>query len=140
MNSNLISIGTALKWRGLYDESKTYYKDNIIADLGCIFRCSANSTKGQAPVSEPDENGNFELTNTGIWDVILDMSSYYNKIADIEHYASEALAATAAMNEALAKIDEFTKKPIELKSEDELETLIAAGTIEDNQLYFTTES
>lgn len=120
MNNNIITIGTALKWRGIFDKEKVYYQDNMVLEAGCIFRCKVLQTVNQPPVKMTDGDGHFELINQDIWDVILDMSVHYNKIADIEHYVgvtdSETLTGllTALKTELQAsingKVDKVTGK------------------------------
>lgn len=85
MNNNIITIGTALKWRGIFDKEKVYYQDNMVLEAGCIFRCKVLQTVNQPPVKMIDGDGHFELINQDIWDVILDMSVYYNKIEEWEN-------------------------------------------------------
>lgn len=139
-NNNIITIGTALKWRGIFSREKTYYQDNIILEAGCIFRCKVLQTQDQPPVRTLDESGHFELINQDIWDVILDMSVYYNKIADIEHYADETMDSADKLKDALAKLETFAKIPIELKSEDDMQGLIDDKQVLPNQMYFTIEN
>ncbi len=139
-NNNIITIGTALKWRGIYDREKTYYQDNIILDAGCIFRCKVIQTQNQPPVRMTDEDGHFVFINPDVWDVILDMSVYYNKIADIEHYAGETMDSANKLKDALDKLATFAKIPIQLKDEEEMDTIIAEDRVLPNQFYYTTEN
>lgn len=139
-NNNIITIGTALKWRGIYDREKTYYQDNIILDAGCIFRCKVLQTQDQPPVRVTDEDGHFEFINQDVWDVILDMSVYYNKIADIEHYAEETMESAKKLKEALENLATFAKIPIMLKDENEMDTIIAEDKAIPNQFYYTVEN
>lgn len=90
-NHNIITIGTALKWRGLFSNEKTYYQDNIILDAGCLFRCKIMQTQNHPPVRIIDENGHFEFINQDIWEVILDMSVYYNRIVGMEYIVGVAM-------------------------------------------------
>ena len=114
MNNNIITIGTALKWRGIFDEKKTYYRDNIVLDAGCLFRCNVLQIQGHPPVQIIDESGHFKFINKDVWDVILDMSAYYNKIADIEHYVGETMESYNTLQEAL---ENLTSKISTLKSD-----------------------
>lgn len=139
-NNNIITIGTALKWRGIFDKEKTYYQDNIVLDAGCIFRCKALQIQGHAPVQTTDESGHFVFINEDVWDVILDMSVYYNKIADIEHYAGETMESYNTLQEALENLATFAKVPIRLMDEDEMAVLIKADQVKQDQFYYTTES
>lgn len=138
--NNIITIGTALKWRGIYDKEKTYYQDNIVLEAGCIFRCKVLQSQNLPPVSVNDEDGHFVFINKDVWDVILDMSIYYNKIADIEHFAGETMNKSQQLQEALDNIALFAKIPIKLNNEEEMETLIENEIVEPNQMYYTTES
>lgn len=140
MNNNIITIGTALKWRGIFDKEKTYYQDNMVLEAGCIFRCKVLQTVNQPPVKMTDEDGHFELINQDVWDVILDMSVYYNKIADIEHYAGETMEKAILLQDALDNVAKFAKVPIMLKDESEMEDLIADDQVLPNQFYYTVEN
>lgn len=140
MNNNIITIGTALKWRGIFDKEKTYYQDNMVLEAGCIFRCKVLQTVNQPPVKMTDEDGHFELINQDVWDVILDMSVYYNKIADIEHYAGETMEKAILLQDALDNVAKFAKIPIMLKDESEMEDLIADDQVLPNQFYYTVEN
>lgn len=140
MNNNIITIGTALKWRGIFDKEKAYYQDNIVLEAGCIFRCKVLQTVNQPPVKMTDENGHFELINQDVWDVILDMSVHYNKIADIEHYAGETMEKAILLQDALDNVAKFAKIPIMLKDESEMEDLIADDQVLPNQFYYTVEN
>ena len=98
ISKNIVRIGTATKWRGVYSDSKVYYYDNIVTISNCIFRCNASHTSGKSPVNIVDEVGHIEYANTDVWGVVLDMSAftnlnldygdmlqkYYDKIKDIE--------------------------------------------------------
>lgn len=86
MNSNnIVKIGTALKWRGTFDENKRYYQENIITMCGCVFRCKILLTQGNAPVSIIDDEGHITYQNLDIWDVVVDMVSYYNFVVDCKN-------------------------------------------------------
>lgn len=139
-NNNIITIGTALKWRGIYDKEKAYYQDNIILEAGCIFRCKVLQSQNQPPVKMTDESGHFEFINQKVWDVILDMSMHYNKIADIEHYADETLDKANQLNEALNNLAMFAKIPIPLSDEDEMEEMKKNDQVVANQFYYTVEN
>ncbi len=138
--NNIITIGTALKWRGIYDREKTYYKDNITLDAGCVFRCKVLQSQNQPPVKMTDEDGHFVFINQEVWDVILDMSVHYNKIADIEHFAGETMEKANQLKEALDNLASFAKIPILLKDEDEMDAIIANEQVLPNQFYYTTEN
>lgn len=140
MNNNIITIGTALKWRGIFDKEKAYYQDNMVLVAGCIFRCKVLQTVNQPPVKITDEDGHFELINQDVWDVILDMSVHYNKIADIEHYAEETMEKAILLQDALDNVAKFAKIPIMLKDESEMEDLIADDQVLPNQFYYTVEN
>lgn len=140
MNNNIITIGTALKWRGIFDKEKAYYQDNMVLEAGCIFRCKVLQTVNQPPVKMTDEDGHFELINQDVWDVILDMSVHYNKIADIEHYAEETMEKAILLQDALDNVAKFAKVPIMLKDESEMEDLIADDQVLPNQFYYTVEN
>lgn len=139
-NNNIITIGTALKWRGIFDKEKTYYQDNIVLEAGCLFRCKVLQIQGHSPVQTVDESGHFEFINQDAWDVILDMSVYYNKIADIEHYAGKTMESYNTLKEALDNLATLAKKPIRLMDEEEMDVLNKADQVIPDQFYYTTES
>ncbi len=139
MSNNIITIGTALKWRGIYDDSKTYYQENIVTAGGCIFRCKASQTQGNAPLNMLDSEGHFTLINQGIWEVILDMSAHYNKVADTLHFAALTMETASELGEALANMGSFAKNPIRLGSEEEHDLLVETGGTFPSQIYYTTE-
>lgn len=81
-NNNIVKIGTALKWRGTFDINKRYYQENIVTLCGCVFRCKILLAQGKPPISIFDEAGHIEYANPDIWDVVVDMASYYNFVID----------------------------------------------------------
>lgn len=106
-NNNIVKIGTALKWRGIYDSNKIYYQDNIVFDAGCIFRCRVLQTQNQAPIETSGENGHLTLINENIWDVILDMSSHYNKMADLEDCMNEIMEQSSQFKVEFEEVDQL---------------------------------
>lgn len=76
-NNNIVQIGSALKWRGVYDDSKVYYQENIVTMQGCVFRCRPLKTQGFPPLEEKD--GELKYINTDTWDVIVDLTDYYSR-------------------------------------------------------------
>lgn len=78
-NNNTVQIGTALKWRGVYDDNKKYYQDNIVSLHGCVFRCKPLYAIGYPPVEKDLKNGELKYINTDVWDVVVDFADYYGK-------------------------------------------------------------
>lgn len=93
---NIAIIGTALKWRGVYDNNKNYYQENIVTLYGSVFRCRILKANGLPPVKLDEETNHLQFINQEIWDVIVDMSYYFNYVVDQENFNK--------------RIDEFTKE------------------------------
>lgn len=101
-NRNVVRIGSALKWRNTFDIDKTYYRENIVTENGCVFRCKALVAKGKSPVGPPDANGHMTFINTDIWDVIVDTSEYYNLVLE----SNKLIQSTF---DKIAYLDELTQ-------------------------------
>lgn len=104
-NNNIVKIGTALKWRDTYDIKKKYYFDNVITLHGCVFRCKVLSSQGQPPV-ELDDKGRIVNFNLGVWDVIVDMSEYYNYVIDHRNATFETLEYIKKLDQDMADFSE----------------------------------
>lgn len=81
-NDNIVKIGAALKWRGVYDPAKRYYQENIITLNGCVFRLKVLTAIGIPPVEFEEESGHLVYVNGDVWDVVVDMAAYYNHAID----------------------------------------------------------
>lgn len=81
-NDNVVKIGTALKWRGVFDKDTIYYQDNVTTACGCVFRCKVLQAQGKLPVRFTEDQGHLEYINTDIWDVVVDMKYYYDAATD----------------------------------------------------------
>lgn len=75
---DIVKIGEALKWRGVYDPNKKYYRENIVTACGSVFRCKVLLSQGEPPFHVIDEDGTIEFFNPDIWDVLVDALSFYN--------------------------------------------------------------
>lgn len=107
-NNNIVKIGTALKWRGTYDNAKIYYQENIVTTCGCVFRCKALQTQGQPPVITIDEYGHVAYANPDVWDVVVDMVYYYNFCIDTDIATQETLDYIKSLDsqcEEIQKVD-----------------------------------
>lgn len=78
-NNNIVKIGNALKWRGVFDINKVYYQENIVTLNGCVFRCKILQAHSLPPMEEDVEKGELRYINTDVWDVIVDLSDYYGR-------------------------------------------------------------
>jgi len=88
-NNDIVKIGAALKWRNTYDPKKTYYQENITTLGGSVFRCKALTCVGKTPIGEKDSVGHITFANTDVWDVVVDMTEYYNWALDSNLLAKE---------------------------------------------------
>ena len=89
--NNVIKIGTALKWRDIFDINKIYYQENIVTACGCVFRCKVLQTQGKSPITVADEAGHIMYSNQDIWDVVVDMLYYYNYALDNQLISKDIL-------------------------------------------------
>lgn len=78
-NNNIVQIGSALKWRGIYEDNKKYYQENIVTMNGCVFRCRVLQTQNTPPLEADVTENELKYINTDVWDVIVDLSDYYNR-------------------------------------------------------------
>lgn len=81
MQNNLIKIGVALKWRGVYGDTVTYYRENLVTLCGSVFRCKPDEVAGVPPL-QADEQGHMSYVNPDTWDVIVDNVGVYNRVLD----------------------------------------------------------
>lgn len=80
MSNEIIKIGKAAKWRGTYDDNLTYYEENQVTMYGCVFSCKAEKVSGKPPVVVSNvETGSVVLSNTDIWDCIVNAIDFYNR-------------------------------------------------------------
>lgn len=76
-SSEVIRIGSAIKHRGEYNNSKTYYFGNQVTMYGSVFQAISNDFSGVPPLVK-NENGDVELANTSTWNCIIDNIELYN--------------------------------------------------------------
>lgn len=123
-NNNVVTIGTALKWRNTFDLTKKYYQENIVTACGCVFRCKVLQTQGLSPIKISDEDGHIVYINTDVWDVLVDMAEYYNFAVDTREHTQQTLDYTKQLDEAIQRQQE----EIESLEEQIEEISLAPGT------------
>ena len=125
-NNNIAHIGTALKWRNTFDLETTYYQENIVTACGCVFRCRVLQAKGITPIGLADKQGHLTFANPDVWDVVVDMSYYYNFAVDTQNMTKETLEYVKNLDEALKKqaqeIKRITPPSLTLSQLDNLGT------------------
>lgn len=87
--NNIVKIGTAIKWRGVFDKNTKYYLENIVSLCGSVFRCKVPVTQGKSPIEVIDNVGRIAYANSDIWDVVVDFVDYYNGRIDNEILLTE---------------------------------------------------
>jgi len=106
MNSNIIKIGKALKWRGVYDDSKKYYAENIVTCYGGMFRCNVQVAQGIPPYQQ-NENGLPTIQNSETWTCLVDTTWIIEWVLAFRKFKDDAIARFES-NEK--HIDEHCKK------------------------------
>lgn len=109
-NDNVVIIGTALKWRGVYDSKKKYYNDNIVTAYGCVFRCKILQTQNFSPVEFDSDTGHLIYINQDVWDVIVDNAYYYNFALDSKEFTEQILDFVKELDEDIQTIQEDDKR------------------------------
>lgn len=102
MNSNIVKIGKALKWRGVYDDSKKYYAENIITCYGGVFRCNVSVAQGIPPY-ELNEDGLPTIQNTETWTCLVDTTWIIEWVLAFKKFKDEATARFEVNEEHIAK-------------------------------------
>lgn len=123
MNSNIVKIGKALKWRGVYDNSKKYYAENIVTCYGGVFRLNVSVAQGIPPY-ELNEEGLPTIQNSETWTCLVDTTWIIEWVLAFKKFKNEALAR---FEKDEKHIDEHCKKLKE--HQKHLETL--DSSIED---------
>lgn len=113
-NDNIVKIGVALKWRNTFDLTKKYYQENVVTACGCVFRCKVLQAQGKSPIKMTDDQGHIVYTNTDVWDVLVDMTYYYNYVVDTRKLTQQMLDYAKKLDEAFQK----QQKEIEALQED----------------------
>lgn len=90
MNSNIVKIGKALKWRGVYDDSKKYYAENIITCYGGVFRCNVPVAQGIPPY-ELNEDGLPTIQNSETWTCLVDTTWIIEWVLAFKKFKDETL-------------------------------------------------
>lgn len=76
-NSQILSVGSVGKFRGVYDENTIYYYLNVVTLYGSVFQASGDNFSGQSPLKVADD-GTVSLDNTGVWTCVVDNTAIYN--------------------------------------------------------------
>lgn len=91
MNSNIVKIGKALKWRGVYDNSKKYYAENVITCYGGVFRCNVSVAQGIPPY-EMNEDGLPTIQNSETWTCLVDTTWIIEWVLAFNKFKDDVLA------------------------------------------------
>lgn len=75
--SSVLTIGSTVKYRGVYNSSSTYYNGNQVSWYGCLFQVVANKITGIAPLAMTSD-GTISFDNTSSWTCIIDNIKLYN--------------------------------------------------------------
>lgn len=109
-----LKIGEALKWRGVYDNALTYYRDNVVVMCSCVFWCRQLFTRGVPPLVYRSSDRMYQFANTETWVCLVDNLWLYNnnkKLVQIyDEYAvtkSEMEDLIGRANEALGAYDDY---------------------------------
>lgn len=76
-SSQILSMGSVVKYRGEYDDSTVYYYLNMVTMYGSVFEMNGNNISGIPPLIKNDD-GTISLANTSTWTVIVDNTALYN--------------------------------------------------------------
>lgn len=98
-NNNIVQIGSALKWRGVYEDNKTYYQENIVTLNGSVFRCKLLQIQGLPPCEVTGDV--LKYINTDVWDVIVDLSEFFDKLLNQEVVNKDLLSKIANLQETI---------------------------------------
>lgn len=122
MNSNIVKIGKALKWRGVYDNSKKYYAENIVTCYGGVFRCNVSVAQGIPPY-ELDEDGLPYLYNSETWTCLVDTSWIIEWVLAFKNFKKETVARfeddERHIEEHCRKLDEHEQRIATLETSSE---------------------
>lgn len=91
MNNNIVKIGKALKWRGIYDRSKKYYAENIVTCYGGVFRCNVSVAQGIPPY-ELNEEGHPLICNSETWTCLVDTSWIVEWVLAFKKFKNDTLS------------------------------------------------
>lgn len=76
-SSEILTIGSAIKYRGEYNTSTTYYMNNQVTMYGCIFQALSTNFSGIPPLTVASDK-TISLTNTTIWRCVINNVDLYN--------------------------------------------------------------
>lgn len=126
---NIVKIGTAPKWRGVYDDSKKYYQENLVTLNGSVFRCKILSAQGFSPVKIDEETRYISYANPDVWEVVVDMAYYYNYVIGQENFNNMILDIVTKHDKEIQDI-----KQNNLVRDSKIEILSKAAKAHHNQI------
>lgn len=77
VSSDVISIGSMVKYRGAYNANTAYYTTNVVTMYSCVFEAISNAFVNIPPVKMNDD-GTIALANTQAWRCLVDNVALYN--------------------------------------------------------------
>lgn len=107
MSNNIINIGSAPKFKGDYNNTSTYYKNNVVSLYGSVFISLLNEVIGLPPLMMASD-GTLSFTNTNCWQCVVDNVDLYNAAPTAYEAASTANTAAANADTATAASKEQT--------------------------------
>lgn len=109
-----LKIGQALKWRGVYDNSLSYYRDNVVCMCSCVFWCKQLFTREVPPLVYRSSDNTYQFANQETWVCLVDNLWLYNnssQLKEIEQQYRQSLASMQPLidraNEALGNYDDY---------------------------------
>lgn len=106
-----LKIGQALKWRGVYDNALTYYRDNVVVMCNCVFWCRQLFTREVPPLVYRSSDQTYQFANTETWICLVDNLWLYNnnrKLVQIyDEYALTKAEMEGLIEQANAALDTY---------------------------------
>lgn len=75
--SEILTIGSTIKYRGEYNANTTYYMNNQVTMCGCVFQALNTNFSNIAPLTVASDK-TISLTNTDTWRCIINNVDLYN--------------------------------------------------------------
>ncbi len=129
-NHKTLKIGHALKWRGVYSETLSYYRDNVVTMCSCVFWCKQLFVRDVPPLVYRSSDQAFLFANTDVWECLVDNLWLYNNATRIKNISDSYEQTEVEMqelidqaNQALGAYDDYIIEKIR----EELYTLRAGG-------------
>ena len=138
-------LGSAVIWRGAWDDSKTYYKKHVVTMKTCVFIAKTNNLVDTPPITEDSPGGPIELANTEAWECVLDNVDLYNNTLSTNNLESRLQSAEAAVqsavntaNSASTAANNANNKFNKLKvvTESEYDELVSENSVDEDSFYF----